>query len=152
MATLRVRAYLSGLGYLSLSLQLGPSLPPLQYPLILLRVDIQRLLLQKLRAWQWYALELSNPCLYTEQLTYNSCPPPSALSLATICARNIKSLHVHRNRTTDALLQALCAQQSMCWNSRIPLCTKSNSFPPPGTLCLVTVCAGTFKYFLFGLY
>lgn len=65
----RVGAYLSGLGYLALSLQLGSSLPPLQYPLVLLRVDVQRLLLQELCARQWYALELSNPCLYTEQLT-----------------------------------------------------------------------------------
>lgn len=93
----RVRAYLSGLGYLALGLQLGSSLPPLQYPLILLRIDVQRLLLQELCAWQRYALELSNSCLYTKQLIYNSWPPPGTLCpTTTVCAGTLESLPVRR--------------------------------------------------------
>lgn len=113
----RVRAYLSGLGYLALGLQLGSSLPPLQYPLILLRVDVQRLLLQELCAWQRYALELSNSCLYTEQLTYNSWPLPGTLCLTKVCAGTLESLPVHRaHLKLISSFRNFVPGNCLCWN------------------------------------
>jgi len=53
-----VQVFLSTLGNLSLGFQLGPGLPPLEYPLVLFRVDVQRLFLQEASVWQWYSLEL----------------------------------------------------------------------------------------------